>query len=210
MKHLLLLTLLTVTLASASASSATVAASTPDSISYIPVLLNQPAIHKDLQISPTQDARIDIIRAECRAKVGVLSAEGLLDPALSPIALKNLPSYQASCNRRVLSVLTPAQRVRFRQIERQFHGGLFLLSPSEQSLLKLTPDQRHKVAEIRSFDAAKAADVQKAFLAGKKSQLRKEIDLHQIHRTTARSLLHLLTPEQDRVWLGSLGTPLKK
>lgn len=94
MKHLLLFTLLTVTLASASASSATVAASTPDSISYMPVLLNQPAIHKDLQISPVQDARIDIIRAECRAKVGVLSAEGLLDPALSPTALKNLPSYQ--------------------------------------------------------------------------------------------------------------------
>ena len=209
MKRLLLLLLLVLTLSSAYAVTVATS-STSDSISYMPVLLNQPAIHKDLKITAVQDARIDIIRAECRAKVGVLSAEGLLDPALSPPALKNLPSYQASCNRRVLAVLTPAQRVRFRQIERQFHGGLFLLSPSEQNLLKLTPDQRHKVAEIRSFDTAKAAEVQKAFLAGKKSQLRKEIDLHQIHRTTARSLLHLLTPEQEKVWLSSLGTPLKK
>ena len=209
MKRLLLLPLLAITIASASAGNIT-NTSTPDSISYMPVLLNQPEIHKDLKISAAQDTRIDMIRAECRAKVGVLSAEGLLDPALSPGALKTLPSYQASCNRRVLAVLNPAQRARFRQIERQFHGGLFLLSPSEQNLLKLTPDQRQKVAEIRSVDAAKAAEVQKAFLAGKKSQLRRDVDLHQIRRTTARSLLHLLTPEQEREWLSSLGTPLKK
>ena len=209
MKRLLLLPLLAITIASASAGNIT-NTSTPDSISYMPVLLNQPEIHKDLKISAAQDTRIDMIRAECRAKVGVLSAEGLLDPALSPGALKTLPSYQASCNRRVLAVLNPSQRVRFRQIERQFHGGLFLLSPSEQNLLKLTPDQRQKVAEIRSVDAAKAAEVQKAFLAGKKSQLRRDVDLHQIRRTTARSLLHLLTPEQQREWLSFLGTPLKK
>ena len=209
MKRLLLLPLLAITIASASAGNIT-NTSTPDSISYMPVLLNQPEIHKDLKISAAQDTRIDMIRAECRAKVGVLSAEGLLDPALSPGALKTLPSYQASCNRRVLAVLNPAQRARFRQIERQFHGGLFLLSPSEQNLLKLTPDQRQKVAEIRSVDAAKAAEVQKAFLAGKKSQLRRDVDLHQIRRTTARSLLHLLTPEQQREWLSFLGTPLKK
>jgi len=209
MKRLLLLPLVALTLASASA--VTVAStSTPDSISYMPVLLNQPEIHKDHKISAAQDARIDMIRAECRAKVGVVSAEGLLDPALSPGVLKTLPSYQASCNRRVLAVLNPDQRARFRQIERQFHGGLFLLSPSEQSLLKLTPDQRHKVAEIRSVDAAKAAEVQKAFLAGKKSQLRRELDLHRIHRTTARSLLAVLTPEQKKEWLSFLGTPLKK
>ena len=209
MKRLLLLPLLAITIASASAGNIT-NTSTPDSISYMPVLLNQPEIHKDLKISAAQDTRIDMIRAECRAKVGVVSAEGLLDPALSPGALKTLPSYQASCNRRVLAVLNPSQRVRFRQIERQFHGGLFLLSPSEQNLLKLTPDQRQKVAEIRSVDAAKAAEVQKAFLAGKKSQLRRDVDLHQIRRTTARSLLHLLTPEQQREWLSFLGTPLKK
>jgi len=208
MKHLLLIPFFVLTLACASA--APVATSSADSISYMPVLLNQPEIHKDLKISPVQDARINVIRAECRAKVGVLSAEGLLDPLLAPVALKNLPRYQASCNRRVLAVLTPSQRVRFREIERQFHGGLFLLSPSEQNLLKLTPEQRHKIAEIRSIDSSKAAEVQQAFREGKKTQLRREMDLHRIHRTTARSLLAVLTSEQKKVWLSSLGTPLKK
>lgn len=208
MKHLLLIPLFVLTMACASA--APVATSSADSISYMPVLLNQPEIHKDLKISPVQDARINVIRAECRAKVGVLSAEGLLDPLLAPVALKNLPRYQASCNRRVLAVLTPSQRVRFREIERQFHGGLFLLSPSEQNLLKLTPEQRHKIAEIRSVDASKAAEVQQAFHEGKKTQLRREMDLHRIHRTTARSLLAVLTPEQKKEWLSSLGAPLNK
>jgi len=208
MKHLLLIPLFVLTIACATAVP--VDTSTADSISYMPVLLNQPQIHEDLKISPVQDARINVIRAECRAKVGVLSAEGLLDPLLAPVALKNLPRYQATCNNRVLAVLTPAQRVRFRQIERQFHGGLFLLSPSEQNLLKLTPEQRHKITEIRSVDSSKAAEVQQSFREGKKTQLRREIDLHRIHRTTARSLLAVLTPEQKKEWLDSLGTPLKK
>ncbi|MCE9586882.1 MAG: hypothetical protein K8R57_01035 [Verrucomicrobia bacterium] len=209
MKRFLFLPLLALTLASA--SSATIpTASTSDSISYMPVLLNQPAVCNDLKLTPIQKARIDAIRAECRAKVGIVSATGLLDTTLDSKAEKKLASYHASCNQRVLRILTPAQRIRFREIERQFQGGLFLLSPSEQNLLKLTPNQRHKAAEIRSVDSAKAAEVQKSFLAGKKSNLRSDIDLHQIHRTTARSLLHLLTPEQQREWLASLGAPLKK
>jgi hypothetical protein len=206
MKHLLLPCLLAMTLVSASAANV----ATADSISFMPVLLNQPLIRKDLKLSPVQDARIDVIRAECRAKVGVLSAVGILDPSASQITIKDLPAYQAGCNRRVLAVMTPGQRIRFRQIERQFHGGLFLLSPSEQNLLQLTPDQRRKITEIRSFDSAKAAEVQKAFLAGKKSQLRREIDLNRIHRTTARSLLYLLTPQQNTEWLALLGASLKK
>jgi Spy/CpxP family protein refolding chaperone len=195
----------------ASALAATIpAASTSDSISYMPVLLNQPAVCNDLKLTPIQKVRIDAIRAEYRAKVGVVSAAGLLDTTLDSKAEKKLASYHASCNQRVLRILTPAQRIRFREIERQFQGGLFLLSPSEQNLLKLTPDQRRKIIEIRSVDSGKASEVQTAFNAGKKSVLRKEIDLHRIQRTTARSLLHLLTPEQMTEWLASLGTPVKK
>jgi len=209
MRRFLFLPLLALTLASALAATIP-AASTSDSISYMPDLLNQPAVCNDLKLTPIQKVRIDAIRAEYRAKVGVVSAAGLLDTTLDSKAEKKLASYHASCNQRVLRILTPAQRIRFREIERQFQGGLFLLSPSEQNLLKLTPDQRHKVAEILSVDSAKASEVQKAFLAGKKSALRKEIDLHRIQRTTARSLLHLLTPEQKTEWLASLGTPVKK
>lgn len=209
MKRFLFLPLLALTLASAS-SAPIPAASTSDSISYMPVLLNQPAVCNDLKLNPIQKVRIDAVRAEYRAKVGIVSAAGLLDTTLDSKAEKKLASYHASCNQRVLRILTPAQRIRFREIERQFQGGLFLLSPSEQNLLKLTPDQRRKIIEIRSVDSAKAAEVQKSFLAGKKSNLRSDIDLHQIHRTTARSLLHLLTPEQQREWLSSLGTPVKK
>lgn len=209
MRRFLFLPLLALTLASALAA-AIPAASTSDSISYMPDLLNQPVVCNDLKLTPIQKVRIDAIRAEYRAKVGVVSAAGLLDTTLDIKAEKKLASYHASCNQRVLRILTPAQRIRFREIERQFQGGLFLLSPSEQNLLKLTPDQRHKSAEILSVDSAKASEVQKAFLAGKKSALRKEIDLHRIQRTTARSLLHLLTPEQKTEWLASLGTPVKK
>ena len=180
-----------------------------ETISFLPVLLDQPEIRQDLQLGKIQEARIAAIRAESRAKIGVVSAAGLLDPAFAPAALKDLPAYQATLNRRVLSALSPGQRIRLRQLERRFHGGLFLLSPGEQELLKLTPDQRGKIAEIRSIDAAKALEVQKAFSAGKKTALRRNLDLHRLRRTTARSLLDVLTPEQKREWLASLGAPLK-
>ena len=190
--------------------SAALPVATPDTVTFLPVLLDQSVVRQDLGLTAVQNARIDAIRAECRAKVGVVSAAGLLDSSLTAAAVKDLPGYQRRCNTRVLSLLSTDQSARLRQIERRFQGGLFLLAPSEQALLKLTPDQRRKIAEIRSVDSAKASDVQKAFATGKKSALRRDLDLHRIHRTTARSLLHVLTPEQKKDWLSSLGAPLKK
>ena len=190
--------------------SAALPVATPDTVTFLPVLLDQSVVRQDLGLTAVQNARIDAIRAECRAKVGVVSAAGLLDSSLTAAAVKDLPGYQRRCNTRVLSLLSTDQSARLRQIERRFQGGLFLLAPSEQALLKLTPDQRRKIAEIRSVDSAKASDVQKAFATGKKSALRRDLDLHRIHRTTARSLLHVLTPEQKKEWLSSLGAPLKK
>ena len=190
--------------------SAALPVATPDTVTFLPVLLDQSVVRQDLGLTAVQNARIDAIRAECRAKVGVVSAAGLLDSSLTAAAVKDLPGYQRRCNTRVLSLLSTDQSARLRQIERRFQGGLFLLAPSEQALLKLTPDQRRKIAEIRSVDSAKASDVQKAFATGKKSALRRDLDLHRIHRTTARSLLHVLTPAQKKEWLASLGAPLKK
>jgi len=108
-----------------------------------------------------------VIRAESRAKIGIVSAVGLLDPSMASSSLKDLPRYQASCNSRVLSALSTSQCYRLRQIERQFHGGSFF-SPSEQSLLKLTAEQRRKADEIRSFDKAKAGEIQKSLLRARR------------------------------------------
>lgn len=207
MKRLLVVGLMAVALGSLQ-SAAPVAGT--ETISFLLVLLDQQGIRQDLKLSRLQEARMDAIRAEARAKIGVVSAAGLLDPALASSALKNLSVYQATCNRRIQSTLTPEQQLRLRQIERQFHGGLFLLSPGEQDLLKLSADQRRKIDEIRAVDSAKAAELQKAFASGKKSVLRRDLDLHRLRRTTARSLLHLLTPAQKREWLASLGAPLNK
>ena len=207
MKRLLATGLLALTLGPLSAA---LPVATSDTVTFLPVLLDQPEVRRDLGLTTVQNARIDAIRAECRAKVGVVSAAGLLDSSLASSAVKDLPGYQRRCNSRVLALLTSDQSARLRQIERRFQGGLFLLSPSEQDLLKLTPDQRHKIAEIRSIDVSKAAEIGKAFAAGKKTTIRRDLDLHRLHRTTARSILHVLTPAQKKEWLASLGAPLKK
>jgi hypothetical protein len=207
MKRLLATGLLAFTLGPLSAA---LPVATSDTVTFLPVLLDQPEVRRDLDLTTVQNARIDAIRAECRAKVGVVSAAGLLDSSLASSAVKDLSGYQRRCNSRVLSLLTADQSARLRQIERRFQGGRFLLSPSEQDLLKLTPDQRHKIAEIRAVDSAKATEIGKAFAAGKKTSLRRDLDLHRLRRTTARSILHILTPAQKKEWLSSLGTPLKK
>ena len=207
MKRFLLVPLCALTVAS---SYAAVTSSTSDSISVMPVLMNQPEIRRDLGLSSVQRAKLDFVFAESRAKIGIVSATGLLDPSCAKVSESDLLADHARSNRRVLAALTPSQRVRFRQIERQFHGGLFLLSPSEQENLSLTAEQRRKISELRSYEITKTKAVLEDFKLGRKSALRKDIDLRRIERTTSRSMLHLLTSAQKRQWLDSLGAPLGK
>jgi Spy/CpxP family protein refolding chaperone len=181
----------------------------PDSPASVPVLLGLEPVRQDLKISSLQVALLDSIRAEYKAKAGVIAAVGLSDAKFATKAAADIKELRHRYNQRALNVLNPTQQQRLRQIERQMLGGAILTSATEQKLLGITPEQSKKLADIHSHDVAKAAEINAKFNAGKISAFRRDIDLHRNLRTTSRSMLHVLTPEQTKQWLGLTGSKLK-
>lgn len=181
----------------------------PDSPASVPVLLGLEPVRQDLKLSSLQCALLDSLRAEYKAKVGVVASGGLIDSKLAPKAAADLESFRATYNRRALNVLNAGQRQRLRQIERQMLGASLLTSVSEQKLLGLNERQLRKIGEIRSYEKTKAASIMKRFNDGKINSFRKDLDLRRLQKTTGRSIYDLLTPEQRKQWLGLTGPKLK-
>jgi len=215
MKHTL--SLLAVVLLSASALTAADSGccvgpscfSLPESPSSMPVLLGLEPVRKDLKLSSLQEALLDSLRAEYKAKVGVTASAGLLDPKIASKCEADLKVWRVSYNKRALRILSPSQQTRLREIERQVLKGYFLNSPSEQKLLGFTPQQTKKSADITSYDHQQASRIMADFHAGKISHFKKDIELHRLQSRTARSMMHLLTPAQQRKYLGLTGPKLK-
>jgi hypothetical protein len=182
--------------------------SLPDSPSSMPVLLGLETVRKDLKISSLQEALLDSLRAEYKAKVSVTATAGLADPKIAPKCEADLKAWRVAYNKRALRILSPAQQTRLRQIERQMLKGYFLNSPSEQKLLGFTPEQTKKAADITRYDRSQAARIMSDYHAGKISPFKKDIELHRLQSTTARSMMHLLTPAQQREYLGLTGPKL--
>jgi len=203
MKRALLLTaLLTVALL----TSATAASDSPASV---PVLLGLEPVRQDLKLTTLQCALLDSLRAEYKAKVGVVAAVGLADKKAAPKAAADIASYRATYNRRALNVLSPTQQTRLSQIERQMLGATILTSVSEQKLLGLNERQVRKISEISAYEQKKAAAIMKKFNDGKSTSFSKDIDLRNLQKTIGRSIYAHLTPDQRKQWLGLTGPKLK-
>ena len=203
MKRALLLTAL---LAVALLTSATAASDSPASV---PVLLGLEPVRQDLKLTTLQCALLDSLRAEYKAKVGVVAAVGLADKKAAPKAAADIASYRATYNRRALNVLSPTQQTRLGQIERQMLGATILTSVSEQKLLGLNERQVRKISEISAYEQKKAAAIMKKFNDGKSTSFSKDIDLRNLQKTIGRSIYAHLTPDQRKQWLGLTGPKLK-
>lgn len=191
-------------------ASLVIAKDAPDSPASIPVLLGLEPVRQDMKLSSLQCALLDSLRAEYKAKVGVVATVGLLDSKVAPKASADLDSFRATYNRRALDVLNTAQRQRLRQIERQMLGASLLTSPSEQELLGLDARQLRKISEIHAVEQAKASSVMKRFHEGMITSFRKDLDLRRLQKTTGRSIYAQLNAEQKKQWLGLTGPKMAR
>ena len=187
-------------------TSATAASDSPASV---PVLLGLEPVRQDLKLTTLQCALLDSLRAEYKAKVGVVAAVGLADKKAAPKAAADIASYRATYHRRALNVLSPTQQTRLGQIERQMLGATILTSVSEQKLLGLNERQVRKISEISAYEQKKAAAIMKKFNDGKSTSFSKDIDLRNLQKTIGRSIYAQLTPDQRKQWLGLSGPKLK-
>ena len=176
------------------------AKNTADSPASVPVLLGLEPVREDLKLSSLQDALLDSLRADYKARARQITAIGMADQDAALRADWDLKDLRKQFNQRALNVLNPSQQDRLRQIERQMLGGTLLTSLSEQKLLGLTPAQQQSLAVIEKRNQAQAAAVTAQFNTGKISSFRKTIDLHRIQQNSSKQILAVLTPKQKKQW----------
>ena len=99
-------------------------------------------------------------------------------------------------NRRALSILSPAQRVKLSGLEAKFLGPTVLYSPAVQAKLKLTDEQKQRIEAIRQKGLVYVGKVNRKFEEGKISQQRRLQLLRSRRMAQGAEMLRLLTPEQ--------------
>jgi len=158
-------------------------------------LLGQPAVCNDLHLDAAQSPRVK----EFCARVGKewresLGEVGRLPPAeRGRRAVERARAYEVEVN----ELLTPAQRLRLRQIALQAEGPGAFAEPEVVADLKLTPEQRE---QIRMIQEEAIFGWMKGPRQGKPAAQEK---------TTNDRLLAVLTEEQVRRWKARTGEPTK-
>jgi hypothetical protein len=167
----------------------------------VPILLKLDPVRSDLGLSPAQCGLLDALLADYKKQAKNLVELGNADMDSSLRSSWDLRSLRKQFNARALSVLTPDQLVRFRQIERQMLGGQLLTSPSDQKLLGLTVDQQAQLVALQKDDQARAAAIQVKAQSGQLSPYWKGVKLRESSRQTSSRMLSVLTPQQKKNWL---------
>lgn len=125
-------------------------ATAPEHPGSLPVFLGLESVRKELGITKSQGARLDKIRAEFKSGARLITATSPATAAERSEANAKVKTLVARYNDKAVAVLTPAQRTRLAQIERQTLGGLMLFLPGEQKLLNLTSRQIAAIGKIRT------------------------------------------------------------
>jgi hypothetical protein len=167
----------------------------------VPILLGLDPVRQDLNLTPSQCGLLDALQSDYRTQSKNLVELGNADMDSSLRSSWDLRSLRKQFNARALSVLSPSQLDRFRQIERQMLGGKLLTSPSEQKLLGLSPDQQAQLAALDKDDQARAAAIMVQAQSGQLSPYWKGVKLRESSRQTSDRMLSILTHQQKKEWL---------
>jgi hypothetical protein len=117
---------------------------------------------------------------------------------------KVMNEWQAEETKRVNAILNPDQQKRFRQISLQQEGPMAVSRPDVADELKLTEDQKKKVAEARN----QMAEKQRAIFEeaqGDREAMRSKMET--LRKETNDKITTLLTEEQKTKWKEMCGTP---
>ena len=174
----------------------------------LPILISLDHVSKDLHLTSLQKSVIGGLRTDYRAAAMKLMKTHHQTPAELAEAQKKLEQLSVSYNQRAMDVLTPIQRHRLREIERQVLGGILLVAPSEQKLLGLSEEQQQKIEKIHQDSYKKAMDIDLRADQGKMSYHQQILALRKNRKKHGEKMLKVLTPEQRKAWDVSQGKKL--
>ena len=174
----------------------------------LPILISLDHVSKDLRLTSLQKSVIAGLRSDYRAAAIKLMKMHHDTPAELAQAQKKLEQLSVSYNQRTMDVLTPVQRHRLREIERQVLGGVLLVAPSEQKLLGLSEEQKQKIEKIHQDSYKKAMDIDLRADQAKISYHQQILALRKNRKQHGEKMLKVLTPEQRKLWDVSQGQKL--
>jgi thiol-disulfide isomerase/thioredoxin len=161
-------------------------------------LLHEPAIERELKLSPAQtrqyralldglDARFFPLRNKPRDE-GAEEATAILAQAAT----------------RLESLLTAAQVRRLAEIQARVRGTEALLQDGMARLMNYTPEQRERLASVISETFAATRDLEAR--AGK-GEPREPLEKHytELKREELQAVMKILTPQQQSAWRTALG-----
>jgi hypothetical protein len=177
-------------------SSARAMTAAVDHPGSLPVLLGVEKVRTELKLGSLQRALLDSLRSEYKAAARELTNPMPKTPQERAAAQKRLFELNERFNKRALSVLNPTQRVKLSQIEAKFLGTSMLCSPSVQSKLKLSGEQKHRVESIRQRGLTYVGKVNRKFEEGKIGQQQRLQLLRNRRIAQGEQMLRVLTPDQ--------------
>jgi hypothetical protein len=113
-------------------------------------------------------------------------------------------------NARALALLTPAQFVRFTEIQNQILSYSMLVSPQIQKQLRLTYRQKASVEALRIRGLEFVAEINRSYGSGAVSHKNRVHILRDYRMRQAEEMKALLTPAQRNAFAALCGKPLPK
>ncbi len=175
-------------------------------LDYLPVLLFNPKVQKELDLSPAVVQQEQSLIIEMGMKMLPLAQTG----NSSAQNRKQMIHAYEELEGRTIAPLNFAQRSRLHELTLQFYGPMALEMPSVANKLGLSPNQKTKIAEIVSENGrSMQGGVPKGNGGNMASQLGSMSKRMEAARAVAQHKLDkVLTPAQRAKWTALQGRPL--
>jgi hypothetical protein len=168
----------------------------PGEIGALPILLGTDKVRSELKITSLQKAVLDSLRDEYKNAVRAIVKTAPSTPEQRIKAEAQLAQTTKSFNKRALGALSPAQRTKLAQVEKNFLGASLLFTPSAQKAVGITAQQKQQITAIEANSLAYVAKINARFESGKIDYADRLSLLRKNRLKQGERLLQLLTPEQ--------------
>lgn len=172
------------------------------------LLLGIERVQKELKVDSLQAAVLDSLRQEYKSAARSLTHPMPQTPEERSAAEKKLLALNERYNQRALSTLSDTQRVRLLEIEHQILGPTKLVSPQVQKKLGVNAQQAKSIEALRQKGIAYVGQVNRQFEEGKIGYFERIEMLRAKRISLGKSMLKVLTPEQQKSLLALGGRKL--
>ena len=190
------------------ASSVCATTAAVDHPGSLPILLGIDKVRTELRLDSLQRALLDSLRDEYKSAARKLANPMPETAQERAAAEKRLLQLNKRFNKRAFSVLNEAQRARLSEIEGNVLGATMVYTPSVQTKLGLTEQQKHQVEGIRQRGVAYVGKINRKFEEGKISQQQRLQLLRSRRIAQHAEILQVLTPKQRSTVLALEGKKL--